>query len=107
MVEGFFRAAGWSVAQCGADDSISALRKQPYAIFGVSVSCRRYAESLRLAIQTARQESKNTSILILVGGDLVNQDPALVQAVGADGTAADARCAVATAEKLASRPYYT
>ncbi len=103
MVENFFRAAGWRTRRCLDEDYLAALAEEPFAIIGFSVSCRRYVNDLRLAVQKAREASKNPSILVLVGGALVNEDADLAQAVGADGAAIDAPRAVSMARDLLER----
>jgi MerR family transcriptional regulator, light-induced transcriptional regulator len=100
MVHRFFQTAGWRVSSCSPENCLNALNDDFYDLAGFSVSCRRHVERLELAIREVRRKSKNSAIAILVGGDLINQDPSIVSAVDADGTATDASSAVAAARNL-------
>jgi MerR family transcriptional regulator, light-induced transcriptional regulator len=100
MVHRFFQRAGWRVDCCSPENCLNALNDDFYDLAGFSVSCRRHVERLELAIREVRRKSKNSAIAILVGGDLINQDPSIVSAVDADGTATDAPSAVAAARNL-------
>jgi len=47
-----------------------------------------------------RSVSRNEHLSALVGGHMINQNPATTAEVGADGTGADARSALRMAERL-------
>jgi methanogenic corrinoid protein MtbC1 len=47
-----------------------------------------------------RNASANPRITVLVGGRMINENPGLVETIGADGTGADALAALDTAESL-------
>ena len=44
--------------------------------------------------------SQNPRLVVLVGGHMINENPALVSDIGADGTGVDARAALEIAERL-------
>jgi MerR family transcriptional regulator, light-induced transcriptional regulator len=51
-------------------------------------------------IKAMRNASANPRITVLVGGRMINENPGLVETVGADGTGADALAALEVAESL-------
>jgi methanogenic corrinoid protein MtbC1 len=106
VVEAFFRREGWDVygGPVDTDTEIAHLvEKQWFAIAGFSLSSGRLIEKLPPLIKAIRRKSCNESIAILVGGPFFLSNPNLVKEVGADGSAIDAREAVAQASTLLSR----
>ena len=51
-------------------------------------------------IRAMRNASANPRIAVLVGGRMINENPGLVETIGADGTGVDALAALDTAESL-------
>jgi len=105
MVREFFRSAGWDVrggSGSEASEIQTLLREEWFDMAGLSVGSHCAVEHLAEHIRMIRSASRNRHIGILVGGAMFNDQPLLVQSVGADATAIDARQAVAVAEGLAA-----
>lgn len=103
MVAEFLRRAGWDVSsEPGAmrNDVLAIVRRERFALVGLSASCERHMEPLASTIRAIRHESLNHSVGILVGGNIFIEHPELVAYVGADATAIDSRDAVDQAENL-------
>ena len=103
MVEDFFRRADWTV--CGLpgaslEDMVVTIRRDWFAVVGLSVGCEDDMPKLKILIATLRAASRNRSIVVLVGGPSLTDKPEQAVAIGADATANDARQAVAQAERL-------
>lgn len=93
---------GWRVwcGQCTAMDEVVQLVKiQSFDMVGLSASALEHPEVLARDIKRVRSASINKGLRILVGGYAFNARPDLVAAIGADGTAVDARQAVSVALK--------
>lgn len=105
IIAEFLRRAGWDV-DCGRVLSLSALcallRREWFALVGLSVSCTGRIDAVGGAIHALRAASRNRSLGVLVGGPMFAANPDLVVQVGADAMAIDARHAVAQAESLLS-----
>jgi methanogenic corrinoid protein MtbC1 len=65
------------------------------AVVAVSITIGSYARYVRELIALLRQSVIGASVQILVGGQPFNRIPELWHQIGADGTAADLRGAVA------------
>lgn len=103
IVEEFFRRAGWqtwSVPALDADELVALVSGRAFDIVGLTVSVERHVTPLEHSIAALRNASRNPDIIVLVGGRVFTEDPALAAAIGADGTAADGALAVALAERL-------
>lgn len=103
MVAEFFRRAGWDVWDLhpsSNEDVFGVVRKQWFAVVGVSLSCESRLEELRPLISTIRAKSRNPAVGVMVGGQPFIGHPELVARVGADCTAADGRRATLEAAKL-------
>ena len=103
MVEEFFRRAGWqtwSVPALDADELVALVAGRAFDIVGLTVSVERHVEALRHSIAAVRRASRNPDIIVLVGGRVFTETPALAVDIGADGTAADGALAVALADSL-------
>ncbi len=88
---------GWRVwcGQCTSIDEIVQLVKiQSFDMVGLSGSAVSDPAALAQDLKRVRRASVNKDVKILVGGYAFNMQPELVAAVGADGTAVDAREAV-------------
>ncbi len=107
MVAEFFRRAGWRVwSEPGAVcDQLSAILSDVrFDVLGLSAHRSALADDVASEISSLRKASCNTDLRVLVGGHLFLDDPDLVERVGADGSGADARAALATATALVARP---
>lgn len=103
MVAKLLRAAGWSVtSDCEPrlDDIASAVRKDWYAVAGITVGSDRQFTRVAETIAAIRKHSCNPAIGIMVGGQEFIERPELVSRLGADATAPDATSAVILAQKL-------
>lgn len=103
MVAEFFRRFGWDVwsQPVGTVEEVAKLvRREPFAIAGLSIACERQMEGLSGCIRAIRRSSRNRSIGVMVGGPLFKDHPERVMRVGADATAADGRAAVLQANDL-------
>lgn len=103
MVERFLLAAGWRVqAELSgtSDDIAAAARNTWFAVAGFTMGSAQMIDSLKATIEQVRQESRNPTIGIMVGGPLFTANPAMAIEVGADATAPNAPGAVLVAQKL-------
>ncbi len=107
MVAEFLIRAGWGVS-CAAGSSagelVRAVRRDRFAVLGLSLSSDRFADDLRDIVSAVRRSARNPEIAILVGGRAFIEDPDLVRRVGAHAMAADGLDAVAQAEALCPGP---
>lgn len=103
MVQKFFRAGGWYVCSCiGAqlEDVATIVRQEWLAVVGFSLSSSSNLSNLAQAVSRVRESSMNEAIRVIVGGPAFVGYPERVEALGADGTAANAPAAVILAKKL-------
>jgi methanogenic corrinoid protein MtbC1 len=106
IVEEFFRRAGWQTWSAPALDEaelIALVAGRAFDIVGLTVSVERHVAPLQHAITAMRRASRNPDVIILVGGRVFTETPALAASIGADGTAADGLLAVALADGLLSQ----
>lgn len=103
IVQKFLRAAGWHVWTCATprlDEAAGIAAREWFGVVGFSLSSDLHLESLAKTITRVRQASLNPKVGIMVGGSAIARNPAWVEAVGADGTAANGPAAVILAKKL-------
>ncbi|PZN97177.1 MAG: cobalamin B12-binding protein [Alphaproteobacteria bacterium] len=106
IVEEFFRRAGWQTWSAPAldeDELVALAAGRSFDIIGITVSVERHAAPLARTIAAIRRASRNPAVLVLVGGRVFTEQPALATEIGADGTAADGQLAVTLAETLLTR----
>lgn len=99
----FFRRAGWAATACccaSQDQLVRAVRRDRFAVVGISVACERHLESTEKAIAAVRRASCNPGVGVLVGGPVFADHPDWAFQVGADATAGDGRAAVQQAETM-------
>jgi methanogenic corrinoid protein MtbC1 len=89
--------APWSEA-----DLLTHVRTEWFDVIGFSAGCESRLSVLKREIHRIRATSRNPNVQILVGGQVFSLDPELVQRVGADGWARDARESGAVARRLCS-----
>jgi len=103
MVGEFFARSGWRV-RCESspdmDHIVSAVVDTHFDVVGLSASSDVNMKDLKGLIKLIRSRSQNADIIILVGGQLFNEDMGLARRIGADATATDGVRAVVTAERL-------
>jgi len=103
MVGEFFRRAGWDVWAQGSstsDELVEIVRREWFAVIGLSVACEAHLEGLASVILRLRRASRNRSVGIMVGGRAFSEHPEFVALVGADASAVDGRQACLQAESL-------
>ncbi|MEM8983297.1 MAG: cobalamin B12-binding domain-containing protein [Pseudomonadota bacterium] len=100
MVIEFFRRAGWTVwsaAPTSVDEVAAIVAKQSFDVVGVSIGSERHTDELAQTIEAVRRKSSNPGVRIMLGGNLLSDNPGRVQEFDADGTAGDGQEAVALA----------
>ena len=103
VLDDVFARAGWDTVVMTKPlrkQLLDILSRQSFDLVGLTLSRDCPSSALRNIIKAMRSVSRNEHISILVGGHMINQNPALVTEVGADGTGADARAALEVAEAL-------
>jgi len=101
MIEELFARAGWSseaLIEPTRQELLRVLAGRDFDLVGLTVSCDCRSAPLSELITAMRSVSKNPVMQVFVGGRVPNADPSLAARVGADGTAPDARSALALAE---------
>jgi methanogenic corrinoid protein MtbC1 len=82
---------------------LEVLSRQPYDVVGLTLMRECPSSAIANLIKAMRNVSSNPHISILIGGNMINQNPGIVAEVGADGTGADARAALEVAQRLVDR----
>lgn len=103
VVEEIFANAGWQtevLLEPQRHELIHILTERPFDLVGLTVSCDCLTASISDLITAIRSVSKNSNVRVIIGGPLINADPSLALRAGADGTAEDARSALALAERI-------
>lgn len=103
MIEETFALAGWQsevLIDPRRRDLLQAVSEQTFDLIGLTLSCDCPSGIASDFVNSIRSVSKNPDVKIIIGGRLPLADPGLVDAVGADGTAPDARAALAFADKM-------
>ena len=106
MVGEFFSRSGWRVrCETAAEDDalIESAAQEHYDVVGLSASADANLKRLRTLIKKLRAASMNPELVIMVGGQIFNEDVGLARRIGADATAADGVRAVVTAERMVHR----
>ncbi len=107
MLAEFFRRDGWTVCCDVSPDPAEASRlvgENWFDLVGLSLSRESLLDDLRDEIRNIREASKNPLVNIMVGGRVFIDNIGLVESVGADNFAFDARQAAAVAKKLVGLP---
>jgi MerR family transcriptional regulator, light-induced transcriptional regulator len=107
MIEEVFARAGWqseALIKPERRELLDRLARQPFDLVGLTLTRDCPSAALSNLIKAMRNVSANPDIIIFVGGRMINQNPDLVQEVGADGTGADALAALEMAENLVKTP---
>ena len=105
MIEEVFARAGWHsevLIQPERRELLDYLARNPIDLIGLTISRDSPISALSSLIKAIRSVSVNPHLSVLVGGNMINENPALVAEIGADGTGRDARAALETAERLVS-----
>lgn len=107
LIERFFRDAGWGVTSSARDpqvDPLNLARAEWFDVIGLSVGSETLLPVLTKAVGDLRRVSRNQGVRVMVGGPILTENPGYAGLVGADATAADARCAISVAESLLDLP---
>ncbi|MFN3862762.1 MAG: B12-binding domain-containing protein [Erythrobacter sp.] len=103
MIEEVFARAGWhseALAKPDRRELLDRLSQRPFDLVGLTLARDCPSGALSNLIAAMRSASVNPRIAVLIGGRMINENPGLVQEVGADGTAVDALAALDVAEAL-------
>lgn len=103
VLDELFGREGWITDRLsGADRSelLGRVGASWFDLVGLTVSCDCHIDPLPSVIAALRSVSRNPRLTVMVGGRVLVADPDLAAAVGADGTASDARLALRMAADL-------
>jgi methanogenic corrinoid protein MtbC1 len=103
MIDEVFARAGWrseALVKPERRELLDRLARQPFDLLGLTVSRHCPSAALTNLIRAVRNVSANPNIIVLVGGPMINENPEMAMEVGADGTGADALCALDLANSL-------
>ena len=105
MIEEVFSRAGWqseALVKPERRDLLDRLAHRPFDVVGLTLARDCPSAALANLVKAMRNASANPRIAVLVGGRMINENPGIVEEVGADGTGANALAALETAENLMS-----
>ncbi|MEM7703804.1 MAG: cobalamin-dependent protein [Pseudomonadota bacterium] len=103
MIEDVFSRAGWQsevLLKPGRRKLLDRISRQPFDLVGLTVSRDSPVSALAGLVKAIRGVAVKQNLIVLVGGYMINQNPACVEAIGADGTGVDAKAALETADRL-------
>ncbi len=103
MIVQYFLRAGWDASMLpspAGDEVLRLVQQENIALVGLSMARESHAPILKALIGRMRGVSRNSGLRVIVGGFAFASRPELVAAVGADGTATDAKQAVNLAQQL-------
>jgi len=107
MIEEVFARAGWqseALVKPERRELLDRLAQRPFDLVGLTLGRDCPSAAVASLIKAMRSASANPGITVFVGGRMINQNPALVDEVGADGTGPDALAALEMAENLVKVP---
>ncbi|MFN3892372.1 MAG: B12-binding domain-containing protein [Beijerinckiaceae bacterium] len=103
MLDHFFHRAGWELRTIpgSTDGQLARITADSrFDVVGLSLSCDEHLPRLERAISMIRRESRNQSVVILVGGRVFTDDASLAIKIGADAAPPSAPAALVAAEVL-------
>ena len=103
MIDEIFARAGWHstvMTKPLRKELLDAISQEPFDLVGLTLSRDCPSAAITNLIKAMRSVSANPHLSIIIGGRMINQNPAIVAEVGADGTGADARAALHVAQRL-------
>ena len=106
MLDEVFARAGWQSEVLLRPERrvlIDHVARNSLDLLGLTVSRSGGVAAVASLIKAIRAVSANPQLVVLVGGVAINQNPALVAEIGADGTGMDAVAALHTADLLVPR----
>ncbi|MCR9179580.1 MAG: cobalamin B12-binding domain-containing protein [Erythrobacteraceae bacterium] len=107
MIEEVFSRAGWqseALVKPERRELLDRLAQRPFDLVGLTLGRDCPSAALANLVKAMRSASANPGIAVFVGGRMINENPAIVEEVGADGTGADALAALEMAENLVKAP---
>jgi len=102
-----FRRRGWDVCGGPGQDRAELLalaKREHFDLIGFSVGADRWLGDLSMDIERFRSEARNRNLPVMVGGHAIDTCPELVDDLGADLTAGDARLAPDLALAMVESP---
>ncbi len=103
MVAECFQRAGWDadiLMEPTRSELTGKFAGRHYDLVGLTLSNDCPSEEIAGLVSSIRSVSKNSGVCVMLGGRLINENPDLVRACGADGTAPDAVTAIELANRL-------
>jgi len=103
MIEEVFNRGGWNSGSLVAPtqkELLDEVAGQALDLLGLTISSDCSSDTIGRLISAVRGVSANPGIQVLIGGSMVNADRGIVDRVGADGTAEDAKSALVVADQL-------
>ncbi len=103
VIDELFRRDGWvtdRVSEAETSDLLKRVADDWFDVVGLTISCDCHIADLTSIIAALRNISRNPRVCVMVGGRIFSADPDLAVQVGADGTARDAKLALAVAGGL-------
>ena len=103
MMDEVFARAGWrsqAMTKPLRRELLDIISRERFDLVGLTLSKDCPSAAISNLIKAIRGVSANPNLSIIVGGHMINQNPAIVAEVGADGTGADARAALEVARAL-------
>lgn len=103
IIEDIFRRAGWQttlVTECDASKLLGLVADDHYDLVCLTATSDCETKDVASIVNGLRSVSRNAGLKIMVGGRAFNDNPARVEAAGADGSAATATDALALAANL-------
>ena len=103
MIEEVFSRAGWqseALVRPERRELLDRLAQRPFDLVGLTLARDCPSAALSNLVKAMRNASANPRITVLVGGRMINENPGVVQEIGADGTGVDALAALDVAETL-------
>jgi methanogenic corrinoid protein MtbC1 len=103
VIDEMFCASGWitdRLNEATTEDLLERVRTEAFDLVGLTITCDCHIAPLPSIVRAVRASSRNPRICVMVGGRVFAQNADLAGAVGADGTAPDARVAVRVAGAL-------
>jgi MerR family transcriptional regulator, light-induced transcriptional regulator len=107
MIEEVFARGGWrseALVKPERRELLDRLARQPFDLLGLTLTRDCPSSALANLIKAVRNVSANPSIMVLVGGRMINENPEIVSEIGADGTGADALAALDLANAMMQAP---
>ncbi|MBX9814681.1 MAG: hypothetical protein A4S12_05860 [Proteobacteria bacterium SG_bin5] len=103
VMDEIFTRDGWlteRLTESTTPELLARLASTPFDLVGLTVSCDCHMRARPALITALRNVACNPRLCVMVGGRVFVDEPERAAEVGADGTAADARQAVALASRL-------